>query len=57
MGNTIYGESVQPLQSVKLVYQPCSRSRAALNAFGIEMITNDYLFMLFIIHVYLIMCL
>ena len=23
------GESVQPLQSVKLIYQPCSRSRAA----------------------------
>jgi hypothetical protein len=27
--NTTHGESVQPLQSVKLVYQPCSRSRAA----------------------------
>ena len=25
-GNTVYGESVQPLQSVKLIYQPCSRS-------------------------------
>jgi len=23
------GESVQPLQSVKLIYQPCSWSRAA----------------------------
>ena len=29
MGNTTHGESVQPLQSVKLVYQPCSRTRAA----------------------------
>ena len=28
--NHAYGESVQPLQSIKLVYQPCSRSRAAL---------------------------
>ena len=30
MGITAHGKSVQPLQSVKLVYQPCSRSRAAL---------------------------
>ena len=30
MGITTHSESVQPLQSVKLVYQPCSRSRAAL---------------------------
>ena len=30
MGNTTHSESVQLLQSVKLVYQPCSRSRAAL---------------------------
>jgi hypothetical protein len=27
--NTTHGESVQPLQIVKLVYQPCSWSRAA----------------------------
>jgi hypothetical protein len=31
-----HGESVQPLQSVKLVYQPCSRSRAALDSYGID---------------------
>jgi hypothetical protein len=36
MGITTYGESVQPLQSVKLVYQPCSRSRVALDPYGIE---------------------
>ena len=30
MGITTHSESVQPLQSVKLVYQSCSRSRAAL---------------------------
>jgi hypothetical protein len=29
MGNTSCGDSVQPLQSVKLIDQPCSRSRAA----------------------------
>jgi hypothetical protein len=36
MGITIHSESVQPLQSVKLVYQPCSRSRAALDPYGID---------------------
>ena len=30
MGIMTHSESVQPLHSVKLVYQPCSRSRAAL---------------------------
>ena len=30
MGIMTHSESVQPLQSVKLVYQPCSRSQAAL---------------------------
>ena len=30
MGITTHSESVQPLRSVKLVYQPCSWSRAAL---------------------------
>ena len=30
MGITTHSESVQPLQSVKLVYQPCSQARAAL---------------------------
>jgi len=29
LGITTRGENVQPLQSVKLIYQPCSRSRAA----------------------------
>ena len=57
MGITTHSESVQPLQSVNLVYQSCSWSRAALDPYGIEMITNDYLFMLLIIYVYLIMCL
>ena len=36
MGNTTHGESVQPLQSVKLVYQPCSRSRAAWTSLGLD---------------------
>jgi hypothetical protein len=31
-----HGESVQPLQSVKLVYQSCSRSRAALDPYRIN---------------------
>ena len=34
--NHDYSESVQPLQSVKLIYQPCSRSRAALDPYGID---------------------
>jgi hypothetical protein len=29
-GITTHSESVQILQSIKLVYQPCSRTRAAL---------------------------
>jgi hypothetical protein len=29
LGITIHSESVQPLQSIKLVYQSCSRTRAA----------------------------
>jgi hypothetical protein len=36
LGITTHSESVQPLQSVKLVYQPCSRSRAALDPYGID---------------------
>ena len=32
----IYDESVQPLQSAKLVYQPCSRTRAAWIFFEID---------------------
>ena len=36
MGITTHSESVQPLQSVKLVYQPCSRSRVALDPYEID---------------------
>ena len=37
MGNTTHGESVQALQSVlKLIYQPCSRTRAAWILFEID---------------------
>jgi hypothetical protein len=31
-----HGESIQPLQSVKLVYQLYSRSRVALDPYGID---------------------
>ena len=47
-----HSESVQPLQSVKLVYQPCSQSRGALEHLRnrwwtlmilmMKMLTNDY---------------
>ena len=36
MGITTHSESVQPLQCIKLVYQPCLRSRAALDLYGID---------------------
>jgi hypothetical protein len=36
MGIMTCGESVQPLQSVKLVYQPCSLSRVAWILFEID---------------------
>jgi hypothetical protein len=36
LGITTHSESVQPLQSVKLIYQPCLRSRAALDPYGID---------------------
>ena len=36
-----HSESVQPLQSVKLVYQPCSWSRAALDPYGIDEEKDD----------------
>jgi hypothetical protein len=36
LGNTTHSESVQPLQSVKLVYKSCSQTRAALDPYGIE---------------------
>ena len=36
MGITTHSESVQPLQSIKLVYQPCSRSRATLDPYRID---------------------
>ena len=52
MGITTHSESVQPLQSVKLVYQSCSRSRAALEPLRnkwwtltirmMKMLINDY---------------
>jgi hypothetical protein len=51
-----HSESVQPLQSVKLVYQSCSRSRAALDPYGIE-ITNNLLVLAIHYSLYMIMCL
>ena len=33
---TTHGESVQTLQSIKLIYQPCSRTRAAWILFEID---------------------
>jgi hypothetical protein len=36
LGITTHSESVQPLQSVKLVYQSCSWSRAALDPYGVD---------------------
>ena len=42
-----HGESVQPLQSVKLVYQPCSRSQAALDPYGID---DHYRLIVYAIH-------
>jgi hypothetical protein len=40
LGITTHSESVQPLQSVKLVYQPCSRTRVALDPYGMEITIN-----------------
>jgi hypothetical protein len=40
LGITTHSESVQPLQSVKLICQPCSWSRAALDPYGIEITIN-----------------
>jgi hypothetical protein len=56
LGITTYSESVQPMQSVKLVYQPCSQSRAALDPYEIEITIN---LLVFAIHysLYMIMCL
>jgi hypothetical protein len=56
LGITTHSESVQPLQSVKLVYQPCSRTRAALNPYGIE-ITINLLVLAIHYFLYIIMCL
>jgi hypothetical protein len=53
---TTHSESVQPLQSVKLVYQPCSRSRAALDPYGTE-ITINLLVLAIHYSLYMIMCL
>ena len=57
MGNTTHDESVQSLQSVKLLYQPCSRTLAARK---IDIIVDHLMMMLLmmtilmmnIIHVY-----
>ena len=54
MGITTHSESVQPLQSVKLVYQSCSQSRASLehlrNRWSLRIILLCYsLFMLTLI--------
>jgi hypothetical protein len=56
LGITTHSESVQPLQSVKLVYQPCSQTRAALDPYGIEITIKLFVFA---IHysLYMIMCL
>jgi hypothetical protein len=56
LGITTHSESVQPLQSVKLIYQPCSRSRAALDPYGIE-ITINLLVLAIHYSLYMIMCL
>jgi hypothetical protein len=53
---TTHSESVQPLQSVKLVYQPCSRTWAALDPYGIE-ITINLLVLAIYYSLYMIMCL
>ena len=73
MGIMTHSESVQPLQSVKLVYQPCSRSRVALEPLWnrwslkvrwwtlmipmMKMLTNDYCLCYSLIMFTLIMCL
>jgi hypothetical protein len=52
MGITACGESVQPLQSVKLVYQSCSRSRVALGPLWNRrtFVTNLFMLTLFMVH-------
>jgi hypothetical protein len=56
LGIMTHSESVRPLQSVKLVYQPCSWTRVALDPYGIEITIN---LLVFAIHysLYMIMCL
>jgi hypothetical protein len=56
LGITTHSKSVQPLQSVKLIYQPCSWSRAALDPYGIE-ITINLLVLAIQYSLYMIMCL
>jgi hypothetical protein len=56
LGITTHSESVQPLKSVKLVYQPCSQIRAALDPYGIE-ITINLLVLCIYYSLYMIMCL
>jgi hypothetical protein len=41
MGITTHGESVQHLQSVKLVYQPCSQS------YGTDDINDNYVYAIY----------
>jgi hypothetical protein len=53
---TTHSKSVQSLQSVKLVYQSCSRIRAALDPYGIE-ITINLLILAIHYSLYMIMCL
>jgi hypothetical protein len=52
MGITACGESVQPLQSVKLVYQSCSRSQVALGPLWNRrtFVTNLFMLTLFMVH-------
>jgi hypothetical protein len=56
LGIMTHSESVQPLQCVKLVYQPCSWSRAALDPYGIE-ITINLLVLAIHYSLYMITCL
>jgi hypothetical protein len=56
LGITTHSESVQPLQRVKLVYQPCSWTRAALDPYGIE-ITINLLVLAIYYSLYMVMCL
>jgi hypothetical protein len=56
LGITTHSESVQPLQSVKLIYQSCSRTRVALDPYGI-VITINLLVLAIHYSLYMIICL